>query len=83
MINTVQNLYYSHHSPVLTSVLTATEQQAVEYGFDRMYIKVERENYAARRLYDQLGYRLVYLQPAGWTPKEGATDTRLFLRKDL
>ena len=29
MINTVQNIYQSHHSPVLTSVVTATEQQAV------------------------------------------------------
>ena len=30
MINTtVQNLYHSLHSPVLTSVVTATEQQAV------------------------------------------------------
>ena len=30
-LNTVQNLYYSLHlhSPVLTSVVTATEQQAV------------------------------------------------------
>ena len=29
MINTVQNLYHRLHSPVLTSVVTATEQQAV------------------------------------------------------
>ena len=29
MRNTVQDLYHSHHSPVLTSVVTATEQQAV------------------------------------------------------
>ena len=28
-INKVQNLYHSHHSPVLTSVVTVTEQQAV------------------------------------------------------
>ena len=29
MMNTVQILYHNLHSPVLTSVVTATEQQAV------------------------------------------------------
>lgn len=63
-------------------LVAAIEGEASQFGFDRMYIKVERSNIAARRLYDQLGYRLVYLKPAGWTPKDGPTDSSLFLRKD-
>lgn len=63
-------------------LVAACERKAAEFGFDRMYIKVERSNIAARRLYDQAGYRLVYLQPAGWTRKQGPTDSNLFLRKD-
>ena len=64
------------------ALVVASERQAAEFGFDRMYIKVERGNLDARRLYDKLGYRMVYLQPAGWTPQTGPTDTNLFLRKD-
>ena len=63
-------------------LVIAVEREAVAFGFDRVYIKVARGNFVARRLYDKLGYRLVYLQPAGWTPKEGPTDANLFLRKD-
>ena len=63
-------------------LVAASERKAADFGFDRLYIKVERGNIAARRLYDQLGYRLVYLQPAGWSPQQGPTDTNLFLRKD-
>lgn len=62
-------------------LLRATEQKAVELGYERMYVKVDRENFDARRLYDREGYRLVYLQN-----RPGARDSKprqfLFLRKD-
>ncbi len=58
------------------------ERCALDWGFDRMFIKVERSNFGARRLYDRLGYRLVFLQavPADWNDRQ---ETLLFLRKDL
>ena len=57
------------------------ERTAAESGFDRMYIKVDRQNFEARRLYDRLGYRLVYLQPRT-DPRKGPLGANLFLRKD-
>lgn len=62
-------------------LVLATERTAVEMGHDRLYIKVDRQNFEARRLYDRLGYRLVYLQPR-LDPRKGPTGANLFLRKD-
>ena len=62
-------------------LVVATERKAVELGFDRMYIKVDRQNFDARRLYDKLGYQLVYLQPRT-DPRKGPPGANLFLRKD-
>ena len=62
-------------------LVVATERKAAELGFDRMYIKVDRQNFDARRLYDRLGYQLVYLQPRT-DPRKGPPGANLFLRKD-
>lgn len=62
-------------------LVEATERTAAEMGYDRLYIKVDRQNFDARRLYDRLGYRLVYLQPRT-DPRKGPTGANLFLRKD-
>jgi len=58
----------------------ATERAAVELGYDRLYIKVDRQNFSARRLYDAMGYRLVYMQRKVENGK-GVTNN-LFMRKD-
>ena len=62
-------------------LVLATERAAVEMGHDRLYIKVDRQNFEARRLYDRLGYQLVYLQPR-LDPRKGPPGANLFLRKD-
>ena len=62
-------------------LVLATERKAAELGFDRMYIKVDRQNFDARRVYDRLGFRVVYLQPLT-DPRKGPTGANLFLRKD-
>ena len=59
----------------------ATERKAAELGYERMYIKVDRQNFDARRVYDRLGYRIVYLQPRT-DPRKGPPGANLFLRKD-
>ena len=64
------------------ALVAATEREAAERGYDRMYIKVDRQNFDARRLYDRLSYRLVYLQPRT-DPRKGPTGANLFLRKDF
>ena len=61
--------------------MLATERAAAAGGHERMYIKVDRQNFEARRLYDRLGYRLVYLQPRT-DPRKGPLGANLFLRKD-
>jgi len=62
-------------------LVLATERKAAEYGFERMYIKVDRQNFDARRLYDKLGYRLVHMQPRT-DPRKGPLGADLYLRKD-
>jgi ribosomal protein S18 acetylase RimI-like enzyme len=62
-------------------LVLATERAAASCGYNRMYIKVDRQNFDARRLYDKLGYRLVYLQPRT-DPRKGPLGANLFLRKD-
>jgi len=64
------------------ALVLATEQRAAELGFGRMYIKVDRQNFDARRVYDRLGYRIVYLQPRT-DPRKGPLGANLFLRKDF
>lgn len=63
-------------------LVEAAEETARAWGCDCMYCKVDRANFGARRLYDRLGYELVYLQPrragSGWSNIEGAW---LFLGK--
>ena len=63
-------------------LVSATEQQAALLGFDRIFIKVDRQNFDARRLYDRMGYTLVYMQnrPADRTNRQ---TQFLFLRKPL
>lgn len=63
-------------------LVSAAEAKAVELGYDRLYVKVKRENFGARRLYDRNGYSLVYLQNR--MPDLTNRQTQfLFLRKDL
>ena len=64
------------------ALVQATEQRASELGYSRMYIKVDRQNFEARRVYDRLGYRIVYLQPRT-DPRKGPLGANLFLRKDF
>lgn len=64
------------------ALVEATEETASSLGFHRLYIKVDRTNFDARRLYDKLGYRLVYMQNK--LPDQTNRQTQfLFLRKDL
>jgi len=44
--------------------------------------QVDRQNFDARRVYDRLGYRIVYLQPRT-DPRKGPLGANLFLRKDF
>jgi GNAT superfamily N-acetyltransferase len=62
-------------------LVMATERKAAELGYERLYIKVDRQNFDARRVYDRLGYRIVYLQPRT-DPRKGPPGANLFLRKD-
>ena len=64
------------------ALVQATEQRAAQLGYSRMYIKVDRQNFEARRVYDRLGYRIVYLQPRT-DPRKGPLGANLFLRKDF
>jgi GNAT superfamily N-acetyltransferase len=57
------------------------EAVAATWGFERMYIKVDRQNFDARRLYDRMGYAVVHMQPR-IDPRTGPTGAFLFLRKD-
>lgn len=61
-------------------LVLATEELAASWGHDQLYIKVDRQNFEARRLYDRLGYEFVFLQnlPADWNNAQRAF---LFLRK--
>ena len=43
---------------VAKQLLLAAEQTAKQWGFSRLYIHVLEDNYAARSLYDRLGYHL-------------------------
>lgn len=64
-------------------LVASTEDCAREWGHSELCIKVDRKNFEARRLYDRLGYELVYLQnarPTGWSNRQ---VQYLFLRKDL
>ncbi len=61
-------------------LVLATERKAADFGFDRLYIRVDRQNFVARRLYDRMGYRIVHLQPRTDVRKGAGAD--LFLRKD-
>ena len=63
-------------------LVDATEGVAVDLGFERMYIKVDRQNFDARRLYDKAGFRLVYMQNRR-PDKTNKQAQFLFLRKDL
>ncbi|EOD20518.1 hypothetical protein EMIHUDRAFT_450959 [Emiliania huxleyi CCMP1516] len=62
------------------ALVEEAERTAVELGFDRLFIKVDRQNFGARRLYDRLGYEICYLQnrPPDRTNKQ---RQMLFLRK--
>ena len=61
-------------------LVLATERKAADFGFDRLYIRVDRQHFDARRLYDRLGYRLVHMQPRTDVRKGAGAD--IFLRKD-
>ena len=65
-------------------LVAATEDCARGWGFDELCIKVDRANFEARRLYDRMGYKLVYMQPkraeGGWTSQPSAW---LYLRKEF
>jgi ribosomal protein S18 acetylase RimI-like enzyme len=66
------------------ALVEATEATASSLGFNRIYIKVDRTNFDARRLYDKLGYRLVYMQNK--LPDQTNRQLQLqflFLRKEL
>ena len=57
-------------------LVTATEECARSWGYSELCIKVDRQNFDARRLYDRMGYQLVYLQPTS----KGAW---IFLQRDI
>ena len=64
------------------ALVVSSEGKATELGYSRMYIKVDRDNFDARRLYDRNGYKLVYMQNR--MPDRTNKQTQfLFLRKDL
>ena len=64
------------------ALVEATEATARDLGFDRMYIKVDRQNFDARRLYDRMGYELVFMQNR--MPDRTNKQTQfLFLRRGL
>ena len=63
-------------------LVVATEECARAWGHAELCIKVDRQNFDARRLYDRMGYELVYVQNrrADVTNKQGAW---VFLSKKL
>ena len=63
-------------------LVVATEECARAWGHTELCIKVDRQNFDARRLYDRMGYELVYVQNrrADVTNKQGAW---VFLSKKL
>ena len=64
------------------ALVEATEATARELGYERMYIKVDRQNFDARRLYDRMGYELVFMQNR-MPDKTNRQAQFLFLRKRL
>lgn len=63
-------------------LLTACEQQAVEWGFAHLYLHVLEDNSRARPLYDKLGYRLHRVESTLASAWFGQ-PRRLFLHKSL
>ena len=64
------------------ALVDASEEVARAWGYDRIYAKVERSNFGARRLYDRTGFEIVYVQQrrSDWRNKQGMW---LFLRKRM
>jgi ribosomal protein S18 acetylase RimI-like enzyme len=62
----------ARRSGVGGNLVAETEALAASWGFDELYCKVDRANIPARRLYDRLGFRPVFLQtlPTDWTNKQ-------------
>ena len=65
-----------------TQLIAAVESRAAEWGYRRLLIKVDRGNFDARRLYDRLGYSLVYLQASRPDVRNRQTVS-LYLAKEL
>jgi ribosomal protein S18 acetylase RimI-like enzyme len=63
-------------------LVLAAEKKAIDFGYDRMYINVERENLNARRLYDKMGYRFVSYRMK-IDPRTGLLGSNIYLRKDF
>lgn len=67
--------------------MRAAEQQAVQFGGNRIYLKVKIVNDAARKLYKGLGYRTVLATSnvnKPWFQKLGDVDEgTMYMRKDL
>lgn len=67
---------------IATDLIEMAEQQVVAAGYERMYITVERGNIAARKLYDRLGYKMVYAKNVA-DDDTGNIKVVLILRKDF
>jgi len=67
---------------VASALVAETEELATGWGFAELYCKVDRANIPARRLYDRLGFRPIFVQqlPADWTNKQ---RSNVFLVKPL
>jgi ribosomal protein S18 acetylase RimI-like enzyme len=57
---------------VACSLVAETQALAASWGFQELYCKVDRANIPARRLYDRLGFRPIFVQtlPTDWTNKQ-------------
>lgn len=72
----------ARRSGVACTLVAETEALAASWGFEELYCKVDRANIPARRLYDRLGFRPIFVQnlPTDWTNKQ---RSNVFLVKVL
>ena len=81
----VANLVVSpsaRRSGVAKALVLKAEHLAHSWGYSELFCKVNRANIPARRLYDQLGFRPIFVQnlPSDWTNKQ---QSNIFMAKPL
>lgn len=67
---------------IAKELMLAAERYAIEFGYDRLYLKVDRKNMVARRLYEALGYRMVFYS-AKLNRLRLPSSAEICMRKDL